>query len=234
MEETDGDLVDIREACCGSICSVVMETPQLKVKNQEVGLHIVESDKAVVEKTSDLGVVKGVEGDGLGGTKEPIGPNLTMDPCEEGGGLGQRKGKEIVVYEENNTKKKTLKGSTSSWAPRAVGLGQTILNDENIEVTRLKDKDVALLAENEKRLENCECRKKSKEGGCKKLPLFFGPNKWANLAKAHKSNGGKNKKQNRRRRKGEGKGGRVTVSMEGSQGTRYKVPITRGILVKVL
>jgi hypothetical protein len=72
-----------------------------------------------------------------------------------------------------------------------VGLGLAILNDENMEVRMLKDKEVALLAEYELREENSVCRNKSKEGGCKKLPLFFGPNKWANLAKAHKSQGGK-------------------------------------------
>jgi hypothetical protein len=76
-----------------------------------------------------------------------------------------------------------------------VGLGLAILNDENTEVRMLKDKEVALLAEYELRVENSVCRKQSKEGGCKKLPLFFGPNKWANLAKAHKSQGGK--KRNR-------------------------------------
>jgi hypothetical protein len=214
MEETDGDLVGSREACCGSVCSVVMETPQLKVMNQEVGLQFVESEREVVENNLVGGVVDGTEGDGLRGSKELIGPICIIDPCDVGGGLAQRKGKEIVVYEENK-KNKTLKGSTSSWAPRAVGLCQTILIDKNIEVAMLKDKEVALLAEIEKTRENGECRKKPKDGGCKKLPLFFGPNKWENLAKAHKANGGKIKSRREVRRK---EWARATVSTEDSQG----------------
>jgi hypothetical protein len=195
-----------------------METPQLKENYQEERLQFVESERVVAEKERDVvevvGVLASTEGEGLCGTKELIGPITILDPCEAGGILAQAKGKGIVVYEENKNKI-TLKGSTSSWAPRAVGLGQTILFDENREVTILKDKEVALLAEIEKTRENGECRKKSKEGGCKKLPLFFGPNKWENLAKAHKANGGKIKSRREVRRK---EWARATVSTEDSQG----------------
>jgi hypothetical protein len=65
---------------------------------------------------------------------------------------------------------------------------------------------------------NIDCRKKAKEGGCKKAPLFFGPNKWANFAKAHKTQGGKKKKHSKRKMKGGGKGRRAANSMEDSQG----------------
>jgi hypothetical protein len=65
-------------------------------------------------------------------------------------------------------------GSTSFWA-FTVDRGLTVINDENIEVRRLKDKEVVRLAEYEKKVENEDCRTKTKDVGCRKLPLFFGP-----------------------------------------------------------
>jgi hypothetical protein len=77
-----------------------------------------------------------------------------------------------------------------------------------VEVRRLKDKEVARLAEFEKRVDKGDCRSKLKDGGCRKLPLFFGPNKWANFTKAQKSQGGRNKKQNKHKNKRKKKGGK--------------------------
>jgi hypothetical protein len=138
------------------------------------------------------------------------GPISFVGPLEGECVWGQRKGKEVVIWEDNNNKK-ILNGSTSVWALHSVGLGQTITNNENYEVRVLKDKEVALLAENENENHQIECGKKTKEGGGRKLPLFFGPNKWANLSKAHKLNAGKKKKQ----KKHKGKGGkkRKTASL---------------------
>ncbi|WJX20200.1 hypothetical protein P8452_09784 [Trifolium repens] len=214
---TDGVMGDNNIASSGSVCSVVMETPLGKAQNMEGGYQSMDNDREVGEKVV-LGGVKGVVGEDIRGVGEYIGPNSNMGSSECVDLLGQRKGKEIIVYEENKKIKTTLKGSTSLWASKEVGLGMTILIDENTEVTTLKDKDVALLAEAEKRGESIDRIKKSKEGGFKKVPLFFGPNKWANFSKAHKSHGGKNKKQSRRKRKEGGKGRRAAISVEDSQG----------------
>jgi hypothetical protein len=61
---------------------------------------------------------------------------------------------------------------------------------------------------------NGDGRKKIKDEGCRKLPLFFGPNKWANLAKAKKSQGWRNSKQKKRKKKGGKRGTKGPSSTE--------------------
>jgi hypothetical protein len=82
--------------------------------------------------------------------------------------------------------------------------------NENDEVREWRDKDVAQLDESYKVLLKMEGRKQLKDGGCKKRPLFFGPNKWANFTKAQKSQ----KKKQKQQKKGKGK--KIKKKMKGT------------------
>jgi hypothetical protein len=148
MAGTDGDMVYSKKASSGSFCSVVMETALEKEQNKEGGSHFLENG---IEGADIVGLRgdKVVVGEDKLDLVENNGPNLIMGPSACVDLLGQRKGKAVIVVEENN--KKTLKGSTSLWASKEVGLGQIILIDENSEFSILKDKEVALLAEIEER-----------------------------------------------------------------------------------
>jgi hypothetical protein len=180
LVDCDGDKEGTIEADCGSVASVVIETPQnmvdfLDLCNQHTSAKVGEvvGDRDVVEAC-----VEGEkEGDGPTLCVVENGPNLIVGPLDGGCEWGQRKGKEVVIWEDNN-KKIILNGSTSIWASRSVGLGQFSTNNENCQVSVLKDREVALLAEMEKENHQIESRKITKEGGgSRKLPLFFGPNK---------------------------------------------------------
>ncbi|KAK2381717.1 hypothetical protein QL285_069304 [Trifolium repens] len=153
VEVADGDVVERREADCGSFCSAMIETPQIRAQSLKM-------------------LPQGMEN----GAEDKDADYCVTEACVEVGFVGDE--------------------------ASDVDRGLTVINEENIEVRRLKDKEVARLAEVEKRVGNGDGRKKIKDEGCRKLPLFFGPNKWANLAKAKKSQGGRNSKQKKRKKKG--------------------------------
>jgi hypothetical protein len=83
-EDTDGDRIQSIEACFGSVCSVVMETPQPRVQNQVVEGQQLEMEQDVGEKLYVECVVEDVVGEGQRGLKVDIGPNLIMGLSEEG------------------------------------------------------------------------------------------------------------------------------------------------------
>jgi hypothetical protein len=83
-EDTDGDRIQTLEASFGSVCSVVMETPQPRVLNQVVEGQQLEMEQDVGEKLSVECVVEDVVGEGQRGFKVDIGPNLIMGLSEEG------------------------------------------------------------------------------------------------------------------------------------------------------
>jgi hypothetical protein len=83
-EDTDGDRIQSIEACFGSVCSVVMETPQPRVQNQVVEGQQLEMEQDVGEKLYVECVVEDVVGEGQRGLKVDIGPNLIMGLSEGG------------------------------------------------------------------------------------------------------------------------------------------------------
>jgi hypothetical protein len=87
-EDTDGDRVQSVEACNGSVCFVVMETPQPRVQNHDVEGQQMRMENDVVEKIYDACVVEGFVGEGQRGNEENIGPNLNLGLSEGGGNLG--------------------------------------------------------------------------------------------------------------------------------------------------
>jgi hypothetical protein len=107
--------------------------------------------------------------------------------------LGHREGKEAMLVEDQQDK--LLKGGNSKWAT----CGDTPM------VQRINEENCVISEENNISVEDGTNdyvgdmlqagRRKPKEG-CNKLPLFFGPNKWAQYTNAKKIHGGsKNKKR---------------------------------------
>ncbi|KAK2399628.1 KNOX meinox protein [Trifolium repens] len=160
LVDCDGDKEGTIEADCGSVASVVIETPQnmvdfLDLCNQHTSAKVGEvvGDRDVVEAC-----VEGEkEGDGPTLCVVENGPNLIVGPLDGGCEWGQRKGKEVVIWEDNN-KKIILNGSTSIWASRSVGLGQFSTNNENCQAQKL------IAAKNKQKKKKGKGGKKRKSG----------------------------------------------------------------------
>ncbi|KAK2359679.1 zinc finger CCCH domain-containing protein [Trifolium repens] len=193
----------------GSEASAVMETPQhreqaLVLESQEVLPALVVDEKERLVEDFQQVLVGEVLVNGL---DTLIGPPV---------GLGQREGKEIMIVDD--TSNKLLKGGNSNWAMcNNSPMVQRVIEENNIlseDYETSEEGGVETVGQQILGVTAVEGKRKLKEG-CKKLPLFFGPNKWVQYTNAKKIHGGKKGKKikgaNKKKKKG---AGAVEVSQE--------------------
>ncbi|WJX51389.1 hypothetical protein P8452_37589 [Trifolium repens] len=114
VEVADGDVVERREADCGSFCSAVIETPQIRARSLKMLPQGVEN--GAEDKDADYCVTEACVEVGFVGDEVEFGPNPYAGPLDSGSEWAQRKGTGVVCWEENKNRNKTLMGSTSLWA----------------------------------------------------------------------------------------------------------------------
>jgi hypothetical protein len=185
VAEWDVDFVGSRVGENGSGGSEVMETVEGLAQEQGLGSHVnlecvvVEHEK--VEEEGQQILASGLNEVGL-----DIGPAIV---------LGQREGKQIMVVEEPSDK--ILKGGNSLWATRVTSPLKQRVEEENNDISENDISDDTSINEVGQDLADDMGqvgRRKTKEG-CKKLPLFFGPNKWVQYTNAKNIKGGKKSKK---------------------------------------
>jgi hypothetical protein len=174
----DVDILEGRVGEKGSGASAVMETPQpremaLVLESQEVhpGFEVDETYRG--EEECQQMLFGGVNEIGL---ETQIGPSIV---------LGQREGKEVMLVEDSTNK--VLKGGNSKWATCNTSpmLQRVMEENNNISEKYVTSEECGMDMVGQQIADVMveEGKRKTKEG-CKKLPLFFGPNKWAQYTNA--------------------------------------------------
>jgi hypothetical protein len=191
VAETDGGFGGGKEVDLVEKNSVVQEAGQYRVAVGEVDALV--EDNVVQDEVTSRELVIVQCGPILETLENGPGQINFNGPCQQ-----NSKGKEIVVY--NDKQDIRFKGSCSKWA--SLGVGPVAASEEYQEVQVLKDKELALLDYNYSRRLKLDIHRNTTEGGCKNWPPLSGPNKWASLAKARKSQkGGKKSKRKKSKSK---------------------------------